>query len=76
MGAHIPHTILVIVVGLKRTERRKHFCAAKKGGRKGNPMNHNFAQLTKKIKKLKKALKESGKKGCKRHHKDSNSNSK
>ncbi len=31
--------------------------AAKKGGKKRNPVNHDFAQLTKKIKKLKKALK-------------------
>ncbi len=40
-----------------------------------NPVNHNFAQLTKKIERLKKALKKSGKKGQKRHYKDSNSNS-
>jgi hypothetical protein len=51
------------------------FCAAKKGGQKSNPVNQNFAQLTKKIEKLEKALKKSGKKGKKRHYKDSNSNS-
>jgi hypothetical protein len=51
------------------------FRAAKKGGKKGNPVNHNFAQLTKKIKKLEKALKKSGKKGKKHHCKDSDSNS-
>ena len=44
--------------------------------KKGNPVNHNFAQLTKKIKKLEKALKKSGKKGKKRRYKDSNSDSK
>jgi hypothetical protein len=33
------------------------FCATKKGGKKANPVNQNFAQLTKKIKKLEKALK-------------------
>jgi hypothetical protein len=38
-------------------------------------MNQNFAQLTKKIKKLEKELKKSGKKGQKRRHEDSNSNS-
>jgi hypothetical protein len=38
-------------------------------------VNQNFAQLTKKIHKLVKALKKSGKKGKKRHYKDSNSNS-
>jgi hypothetical protein len=52
------------------------FCATKKGGKKGNPMNQNFAQLTKKIEKLEKALKKSGKKGQKRHYKDSDPNSK
>jgi hypothetical protein len=39
-------------------------------------MNQNFAQLTKKIEKLEKALKMSGKKGQKRRYKDSNFNSK
>ncbi len=51
------------------------FRAAKIGGQKGNPVNHNFAQLTKKIKKLKKALKNSGKKGCKQRYEDSDSDS-
>ncbi len=40
-----------------------------------NSVNHNFAQLTKKIKKLEKALKKSGKKGKKRHYKNSDSDS-
>ncbi len=66
----------MIVVGLKRTERRNHFRAAKKGRKKGNPINHNFVQLTKKIKELKKALKKSGKKGQTHRYKDSDSDSK
>ncbi len=49
--------------------------AAKKGGKKGNPLNHNFAQLTKKIKKLEKVLKKPGKKGQKCRYKDGNSDS-
>jgi hypothetical protein len=49
---------------------------AKKGGKKSYPVNQNFAQLTKKIDKLKKALKKSGKKGKKHHYKDRNSDSK
>ncbi len=57
----------------KDGKEKSDFCAAKKGGKKGNPVNHNFAQLTKKIKKLKKALKKSGKKGKKYRYKDSNS---
>jgi hypothetical protein len=60
----------------KDRKEKSNFCAAKKSRRKGNPVNHNFAQLTNKIKKLKKALKKSGKKGKKRHYKDSNSDSK
>ena len=41
---------------------KSSFCAAKKGGKKNYPVNQNFAQLTKKIDKLEKALKKSGKK--------------
>ncbi len=54
---------------------KSDFRATKKGSKKGNPVNHNFAQLTKKIKKLEKALKKSGKKGKKRCYEDSDSNS-
>jgi hypothetical protein len=46
-----------------------------KSGKKPYPVKHNFAQLTKKIKKLEKALKKSGKKGDKHHYQDSNSDS-
>jgi hypothetical protein len=60
----------------KDRKEKSNFCAAKKGGKKGNPVNHNFAQLTKKIEKLEKALKKSGKKGKKRRYEDSNSDSK
>jgi hypothetical protein len=42
---------------------------------KGNPVNHNFPQLTNKIKKLEKALKKYGKKVQKRHYEDSDSDS-
>ncbi len=76
MRARIPRTTLVIVIGLRRTERSKPISApAKKGRKKGNPVNHNFTQLTKKIEKLEKALKKSGKKGQKCRHEDSDSDS-
>ncbi len=39
----------------KDGKEKSDFCAAKKGGKKGNPVNHNFTQLTEKIKKLEKA---------------------
>ncbi len=54
---------------------KSSFRAAKKGGNRSYTSNQNFAQLTKKIKKLEKALKKSGKKGKKRHYEDSNSDS-
>jgi hypothetical protein len=60
----------------KDGQEKSDFRAAKKGRKKGNPVNQNFTQLTKKIEKLEKALKKSGKKGQKGHYKDSDSNSK
>ncbi len=76
MGAPIPRTTLVIVIGLRRTETKNLISVPlKKGGKKGNPRNHNFAQITEKIKKLEKALKKSGKKGKKHCYEDSDSNS-
>jgi hypothetical protein len=33
----------------KDGKEKSDFRAAKRGGKKGNPINHNFAQLTKKI---------------------------
>jgi hypothetical protein len=59
----------------KDEKEKSKFHAAKKGGKKDNPVNHNFVQLTKKIEKLEKALRKSSKKGKQRHYKDSNSNS-
>jgi hypothetical protein len=60
----------------KDGKEKSDFCTAKKGGQKGNQVNHNFAQVTKKFKKLKKGLKKSGKKGRKCHYEDSDSDSK
>ncbi len=59
----------------KDGKEKSNFRTVKKGGKKNYPVNHNFAQLTEKSEKLKKALKKSGKKGKKHHYKDSNSNS-
>ncbi len=54
---------------------KSSFCAAKKGRKKNYPISQNFAQLTKKIDKLEKALKKSGKKGKKCCYEDSDSDS-
>jgi hypothetical protein len=51
----------------KDGKEKSNFYAAKKGGKKSNPGSQNFMQLTKKIEKLEKGLKKSGKKGQKRH---------
>jgi hypothetical protein len=59
----------------KDGKEKSDFRSAKKGGKKSYPVNHNSAQLTKKIEKLEKALKKSSKKGKKRRYEDSNSNS-
>jgi hypothetical protein len=56
-------------------QEKSDFRATKIGGKKGNPVNQNFAQLTEKVKKLKKVLKKSGKKEQKHRYKDSDSNS-
>ncbi len=52
----------------KDRKEKSDFHTTKKGGKKNNPANQNFAQLTEKIKKLKKALKKSDKKGKKRRY--------
>jgi hypothetical protein len=75
MGVHIPRTTLVIVVGLKRMERRNPVSAPPRKAIKSNPVNQNFAQLSDNIKKLEKALKKSGKIGQKHHYEDSDSDS-
>jgi hypothetical protein len=74
-GAYTMHNTCYCCRFEKDGKEKSDFCAAKKGGKKGNPVNHNFAQLTKKIEKLEKVLKKSSKKGKKCHYKDSNSDS-
>jgi hypothetical protein len=71
MGVHIPYCLRFEKDGKEKSD----FRATKKGGKKGNPVNHNFAQLTEEIKRLEKALKKSGKKGKKHHYKNSDSDS-
>jgi hypothetical protein len=75
-GAYTMHNTRDCCRFEKDGKEKFDFRAAKKGRRKSNPVNQNFAQLTNKIEKLEKPLKKSNKKGQKRHYKDSDSDSK
>ncbi len=59
----------------KDGKEKSDFRAAKKGGKKTNPLKQNFAQLSKKLDKLEKALKKLSKKAKKCRYEDSNSGS-
>ncbi len=74
-GAHTTHSTGECRKYEKDETLKASFCAAKKGGKKSYPSNQNFAQLTKKVEKLEKALKKSGKRGKKRCYEDSDSDS-
>jgi hypothetical protein len=56
-GAYTMHKTCDCCRFEKDGKEKSNFCAATKGRKKGNPVNQNFAQLTKKIEKLEKALK-------------------
>jgi hypothetical protein len=71
-GAHTMHNTRDCCRFEKDRTEKSSFRDAKKGGKKNYTVNQNFAQLTKKMDKLEKALKKSGKKGKKCHYKDSN----
>ncbi len=76
VGARIPRNNTRECCRFEKDGKEKpDFRAAKKGGTKSSPVNHNFTQLTEKIKKLKNALKKSSKKGKKHRYEDSNSDS-
>jgi hypothetical protein len=75
-GAYTTHNTRECRRFKKDGKEKSRFRTAKKGGKKFYPAKHNFAQLTEKIAKLKKALKKSPKKGRKRKYEDSNSDSK
>jgi hypothetical protein len=56
-------------------KEKANFRAAKKGRKKPNPVRQNFAQLSKKLDKLKKTLKKASKKSKKHQYKDNDSDS-
>jgi hypothetical protein len=62
MGVHIPLTRLMNVVSMRKTEQKNLVSMPLRKVEKNYPVNQNFAQLTKKIDKLEKALKKSIKK--------------
>ncbi len=59
----------------KDGKEKSNFHAAKKGGKKHNPIKQSFAQLSKKLNKLEKVIKKKDTKKQKRRSSDSNSNS-
>ncbi len=75
-GAYTMHNTCDCRRFKKDGKEKANFRASKKGGKKGNPVNHNFVQLTKKTETLEKALKKLGKNGQRQRHEDSNSDSK
>ncbi len=62
-GAYATHNTRDCCRIEKDGKEKSSFRATKKDRKKGNPVNQNFAQLTKKIEKPEKVLKKSGKKG-------------
>ncbi len=74
-GAYTTHNTRACCRFEKDGKEKSDFHTNKKGRKKGNPVKHNFAQLTEKIEKLEKVLKKSGKKGKKCRYKDSDSDS-
>jgi hypothetical protein len=74
-GAHTTHSTNECRKYEKDGTEKSSYRSAKKGGKKSCTSKQNFAQLTKKIKKLEKALKKSVKRGKKRRYEDSDSGS-
>ncbi len=75
-GTYTMHNTCDCCMFQKGGKEKSEFHAAKKGRKKGNPVNQNFLHLTKKFEKLEKVLKKSGEKGQKRRYEDSDSDSK
>ena len=76
MGARILYTLPKTAASEKDRMTKADFHAAKKAGRKSNPMKQSFAQLSKKLDMLEKTLKKAFKKSKKRRRDDSDSDSK
>jgi hypothetical protein len=74
-GTHTTHNTRDSCRFDKDGTEKSSFCAAKKGRKRSNSVNQNFAQLSKKIEKPEKAFQKSGKKGKKCCYEDSNSDS-
>jgi hypothetical protein len=65
-GAYTTHNTRDCCRFEKDRKKKSDFRAAEKSGKKANPVNQNFAKLSKKIRKLEKALTKSSKKAQKR----------
>ncbi len=74
-GVYTTHNTCICCHFKKDGTEKSNFRVAKKGGKKPNPMKQSFAQLRKKLDKLKKVIKKRDTKKRKRRSSDSNSNS-
>jgi hypothetical protein len=75
-GAHTTHATKDCCKYEKDGTAKADFHAAKKAGKKPNPVKQLFAQLSKKLDKLEKALKKASHKSKKCHRDDSDADSK
>ncbi len=72
-GAYMMHNTHDCRCFEKDGTEKSNFCAAKKGGKKPNPMKQSFAQLSEKLDKLEKVIKKKDTKKRKRRSSDSDS---
>ncbi len=72
-GAHTMHNTKDCHRYEKDRTEKSNSHNAKKGGKKPNPMKHSSVQLSKKMDRLKKAIKKQDDKWKKHHHSDSDS---
>ncbi len=70
---HTTHNMRDCCKYAKDRKEEANFCATKKGGKTPNPASQNFAQLSKKLEKLEKALKKLSLKSKKHGYKDNDS---
>jgi hypothetical protein len=74
MGVHIPRTTQRVVVGTRKTEWKKPIPHRQERQKESNLARQSFEQLSKKLDKLEKGIKNQSSKGKKHCHSASDSN--